>query len=201
MSLSAHSDPVLHPRVVRITHWVNAIAMLVMIMSGWQIYNAAPIFPFLFPQSITIGGWLGGALLWHFAAMWLLMANFALYCAYGLISGRFRSKLWPIRSTELVADLRSALAGRLVHEDLSTYNAIQRLLYAGVIGAIALAIVTGFALWKPVQLQALTNLFGGFQGARLAHFLTMAAISGFLLVHVAMALLVPKSLRAMTRGY
>lgn len=201
MSLSAHVGPVLHPRVIRITHWVNAIAMLVMIMSGWQIYNAAPIFPFLFPQSITIGGWLGGALLWHFAAMWLLMANFALYCAYGVISGRFRSKLWPIRSVELVADLRSALAGRLVHDDHSTYNAIQKLLYAGVMGAIALAIVTGFALWKPVQLQALTNLFGGFQGARLVHFLAMAAISGFLLVHVAMALLVPKSLRAMTRGY
>lgn len=201
MSLSADAGPILHPRVVRITHWVNAIAMLVMIMSGWQIYNAAPIFPFLFPQSITIGGWLGGALLWHFAAMWLLMANFALYCAYGIFSGRFRSKLWPIRGAQLVADLRSALAGRLVHEDLSTYNAIQRLLYASVIGAIALTIVTGFALWKPVQLQALTNLFGGFQGARLAHFLAMAAISGFVLVHVAMALLVPKSLRAMTRGY
>lgn len=201
MSLSADAGQVLHPRIIRITHWVNAIAMVVMIMSGWQIYNAAPIFPFLFPQSITIGGWLGGALLWHFAAMWLLMANFALYCAYGIISGRFRSKLWPIRSAELVADLRSAMAGRLVHEDLSTYNAIQRLLYAGVIGAIALTILTGFALWKPVQLQALTNLFGGFQGARLVHFLAMAAISGFLLVHVAMALLVPKSLRAMTRGY
>lgn len=200
MSLPVQADPVLHPRVIRITHWVNAIAMLIMIMSGWQIYNAAPIFPFLFPQSITIGGWLGGALLWHFAAMWVLMVNFALYCAYGVISGRFRSKLWPIRGAELIADLRSALAGRLVHEDLSTYNAVQRLLYAGVIGAIALAILTGFALWKPVQLQALTALFGGFQGARLVHFFAMAAITGFLLVHVAMALVVPKTLRAMTRG-
>jgi len=201
MSLSAHVPPVLHPRVIRITHWVNATAMLVMIMSGWQIYNAAPIFPFLFPQSITIGGWLGGALLWHFAAMWVLMANFALYCVYGFISGRFRSKFWPIRRADLMTDLRSALTGRLVHEDLSTYNAIQKLLYAGVIGAIALAILSGFALWKPVQLQMLTNLFGGFQGARLVHFLAMAAITGFLLVHVAMALLVPKTLRAMTRGY
>ncbi len=201
MSLSPQVDPVVHPRVIRITHWVNAIAMLVMTMSGWQIYNAAPIFPFQFPQSITIGGWLGGALLWHFAAMWLLMANFAVYCAYGVISGRFRTKLWPIRSAELLADLRSALTGRLVHEDLSTYNAVQRLLYAGVIGAIALAILTGFALWKPVQLQSLTTLLGGFQGARLVHFFAMAAIAGFLLVHVAMALLVPKSLRAMTRGY
>ncbi len=201
MSLSARVAPVLHPRVIRITHWVNAAAMLIMIMSGWQIYNAAPIFPFLFPQSITIGGWLGGALLWHFAAMWVLMANFALYCAYGLFSGRFRSKFWPIRRADLMTDLRSALAGRLVHEDLSTYNAIQKLLYAGVIGAIALAILSGFALWKPVQLQMLTNLFGGFQGARLVHFLAMAAITGFLLVHVAMALLVPKTLRAMTRGY
>ena len=69
--------PSIHPPIVRITHWINAIAIIVMILSGLQIYNAYPILPFRFPRGMTLGGWLGGALLWHFAAMWLLMANFA----------------------------------------------------------------------------------------------------------------------------
>ena len=87
----------IHPDWVRITHWINALAMLVMIGSGWEIYNASPLFPFNFPGSITLGGWLAGALLWHFAAMWLLAINGLVYVALGLATGRFRRKLLPIR--------------------------------------------------------------------------------------------------------
>lgn len=190
----------IHPRIIRLTHWINAAAMIVMIASGWQIYNAAPIFPFLFPQWATLGGWLGGALLWHFAAMWVLIANFSVYVLFGFLSGRFRAKLTPISPRALLTDLYAALKGKLSHGDVSRYNAIQKALYAGVIAAIGLAILSGFAIWKPVQFSWLTDLMGGFQGARLVHFLAMAAITGFLMVHVVMALIVPRTLRAMVRG-
>ena len=123
----------IHPVWVRITHWINAVAMLVMIGSGWEIYNASPLFGFTFPSSITLGGWLAGALLWHFAAMWVLAVNGLVYVALGLATGRFRSKLLPIRPGEVIADTKAALAFKLSHDDLSEYNAVQRLLYAGII--------------------------------------------------------------------
>jgi len=190
----------IHPVIVRLTHWVNAVAILVMIASGLQIYNAFPILPFYFPSAITLGGWLGGALLWHFAAMWLLMINFAAYLAYGFWSGRLRTKLWPIRVKDIVRDTRAALSGRLQHGDLSRYNAVQKLLYAGVLLVIAFAVASGFVLWKPVQLQFFTNLMGGFEGARIVHFGAMVLIVGFLFLHVVMALLVPRTIRAMIIG-
>jgi len=194
------STRTIHPPLIRIVHWINALAMIVMIGSGLQIHNAYPILPFSFPSWMTIGGWLGGALLWHFAAMWVLMANFAVYLVYGLVTGRFRRKLWPIRPRDIIADIRAALGGRLAHADLADYNAVQKLLYSGVIVLIAVAVASGFAIWKPVQLSWLTSLMGGFQGARIVHFLAMAGIVGFLAIHVLMALLVPKTLRAMVRG-
>jgi thiosulfate reductase cytochrome b subunit len=189
-----------HPLIVRITHWVNAAAMILMIMSGWQIHNAYPTLPFHFPKDITLGGWLGGGTQWHFAAMWLLMINGLVYLGYGLASGRLRSKLLPIRPAELAADLRAALSGRLKHNNLARYNAVQKLLYLGVTGASILAVLTGLAIWKPVQFRELTFLFGDFNAARIVHFLAMAAITLFLVLHAGMALLVPKSLRAMIRG-
>lgn len=200
MTGNTKSAAMVHPRIIRVTHWINAAAMLVMIASGWQIYNANPILPFAFPQWMTLGGWLGGALLWHFAAMWVLMLNFALYVAVGVFSGRFQVKLLPVHLTALRNDVRDALRGGLKHPDISIYNSIQKSFYIGVIAAILLAILSGFAIWKPVQLSWLTGLMGGFQGARLVHFLAMAAISAFILIHVVMALLVPSSLRAMVRG-
>ena len=191
---------VIHPVWVRITHWLNAIAMLLMIGSGWQIYNASPLFDFSFSRSITIGGWLAGALQWHFAAMWLLAVNGAIYLILGFATGRFRRKLWPISPRAVVADGVAALKGKLSHEDLSVYNAVQKLLYAGVILAGVVVVLSGLSIWKPVQLQWLTALFGGYDAARYVHFFAMAAIVGFLVVHVALALLVPKSLRAMIAG-
>lgn len=190
----------IHPLIVRITHWINAAAMITMITSGWQIYNASPILPFRFPDALTLGGWLGGAIQWHFAAMWVLMLNGLIYLAHGLLSRRFYRKLWPISPRALLADLSDALKGRLTHADLSTCNAVQKLLYGGVIVAGIVAVLSGLAIWKPVQLQSLTALFGDFDNARIVHFVAMSAITAFLLIHVAMALIVPASLLAMIRG-
>jgi thiosulfate reductase cytochrome b subunit len=197
---AAPADGTIHPVWVRVTHWVNAVAMVVMIGSGWEIYNASPLFPFRFPQGITLGGWLAGALLWHFAAMWLLVVNGLVYLALGLASGRFRRKLVPIRRAELLADIKAALTGRLTYDDLSVYNAVQKLFYLGVILAGIVVVLSGLALWKPVQLQELAVLFGGYEGARYVHFFAMAAIVGFTVIHVVMAFAVPKSLRAMITG-
>jgi thiosulfate reductase cytochrome b subunit len=190
----------IHPAWVRITHWINVVAIVMMIGSGWQIYNASPLFSFEFDKSITLGDWLAGALLWHFAAMWLFVVNGLVYVVLGVSTGRFRRKLLPIRSGEVVADLRAALTGRLSHDDLSVYNAVQKLLYLGVIIAGVIIVLSGLSIWKPVQLQELTALFGGYDAARYVHFFAMTAIVGFLLIHVIMAFVVPKSLRAMIIG-
>ena len=189
-----------HPLYVRITHWINALAVLIMIGSGWQIYNASPLFAFTFPTSITLGGWLAGGLLWHFAAMWLLVVNGLFYVTLGLVTGRLRERLLPIRPTHLVRDLGAALTGRLRHDDLAHYNAVQKLLYVGILLTGVVIVASGLALWKPVQLRELAVLFGGYEGARLVHFFAMVAIVLFLVLHIVMALLVPKSLRAMIRG-
>jgi thiosulfate reductase cytochrome b subunit len=200
LTAAAPAGALIHPVWVRVTHWINVVAMTVMILSGWEIYNASPLFPFTFPRMITLGGWLAGALLWHFAAMWLLAVNGLVYLALGLATGRFRRKLVPIRPGDVLADAKAALLGQLAHDDLAVYNAVQKLLYLGVILAGIVIVLSGISIWKPVQLQELTAVFGGYDAARYVHFLAMAAIVGFLVVHVVMALLVPKSLRAMVTG-
>jgi thiosulfate reductase cytochrome b subunit len=197
------SAQTIHPVWVRITHWINVVAMFVMIASGWRIYNASPLFPFTFPPAITIGDGLDGlpgALLWHFAAMWLLVVNGLTYVALGILTGRFHRKLLPIHPREVVRDLRAALTGKLSHEDLSVYNAVQRVLYVGVIVAGGMIVISGLSIWKPVQLQEVVAVFGGYDVARFVHFFAMASIVGFLAVHIALAILVPRSLRAMIVG-
>ncbi len=191
---------VIQPGWVRILHWINAVAMILMIMSGWQIYNASPLFDFRFASSITLGGWLGGALLWHFAAMWLLMVNGLIYLTLGLVTGRFRKKLLPITPGGVISDARAALTFKLAHDDLTKYNYVQKMLYAGIIIVGIVIVLSGLSIWKPVQLQWLTALFGGYDVARYVHFTAMSAIVAFLVVHVVLALLVPKSLRAMLIG-
>jgi thiosulfate reductase cytochrome b subunit len=191
---------VIQPAWVRAMHWTNAVAMVLMIMSGWQVYNASPLFGFTFPPSITLGGWLGGALLWHFAAMWLLMVNGLLYLITGFATGRFRKKLLPITRTGVVSDVKAALTFKLAHDDLSKYNYVQKLLYAGIIAVGVVIVLSGLSIWKPVQLQWLTAVFGGYDTARYVHFACMAAIVAFLVIHVVLAILVPKSLRAMIIG-
>lgn len=193
--------PLIHPLWVRITHWINALAMLMMIGSGWQIYDASPLFSFLeFPRQIALGNWLAGALLWHFAAMWILVINGVVYVTLGLLTGRFRKKLLPIRPREVLADFTGALRGKLSHDDPTVYNAVQRLLYLGVILAGIVIVASGLSIWKPVQFKYLTALFGGYDFARYVHFFAMASIVGFLTLHIVLALIVPKSLRAMITG-
>jgi thiosulfate reductase cytochrome b subunit len=189
-----------HPLLVRITHWVNALAILVMVMSGWKIYNASPLFDFSFPEDITLGGWLGGALQWHFAAMWLLALNGLLYLAYGIVSGHLWHRMLPISPRALIGDVLSALRGKLSHADLSVYNTAQKLAYlVAILLAIGL-ILSGLAIWKPVQLYWLAAPMGDFEGARLLHFFCMAGIALFVLVHVAMVILVPKTFLTMITG-
>ena len=191
----------LHPLGVRIMHWVNAIAMILMILSGWAIYNDSVIFGWLhFPHWMTIGAGPEGALQWHYFAMWILMINGLCYLTYGFATGRFRRKFLPIWPSEVLATVRDALRFRLGHDDITHYNAVQKLLYVGVIAVIIVQIASGLAVWKPVQLSELAALFGSFQGSRLVHFIGMALIVGFLVVHVVLALTVPKTIGAMLTG-
>ena len=195
------TGPLIHPRWVRITHWINALAMFMMIGSGWQIYDASPLFRFIhFPSEFALGEWLAGALLWHFAAMWLLVINGIVYVTLGIVTGRFRRKLLPIYPRAVLSDLLAALRGKLSHDDLTVYNAVQRLLYLGVILAGIVIVLSGLSIWKPVQLKYLTAFFGGYDVARYVHFFAMSAIVAFLAIHIVLALIVPKSLRAMIFG-
>jgi thiosulfate reductase cytochrome b subunit len=191
---------IIHPAWVRVCHWINALAILVMIGSGWQIYDASPLFNFTFPRSIALGNWLAGALLWHFAAMWVLVVNGLVYVTLGIVTGRFRRKLLPIYPSQVIADTKAALTFRLAHDDLAHYNAVQKLLYTGIILTGVVIVASGLSIWKPVQFQEFTAFFGGYDIARYVHFFAMAAIVAFLVVHVALALIVPKSLRAMVTG-
>src|SRR4029079_16236039 len=174
-------EATIHPRWVRVCHWINALAILVMIGSGWQIYNALPLFHFLlFPRQIALANWLAGALLWHFAAMWVLVINGLVYVTLGIVTGRFRRKLLPIRPGDVVADMKAALTFKIAHDDLSRYNAVQKLLYTGVILAGVVIVLSGLSIWKPVQFQELTAVFGGYDAARYVHFFSMATSCGFL---------------------
>jgi len=188
------------PAWVRLTHWLNVLGVLVLMTSGWRIYNASPIFDFKFPKDLTLGGWLGGALLWHFAAMWLLAANGLVYLALNLLTGRLRRRFFPLRPREVLGDFVAALRGRLAHDDLAHYNAVQKLAYLGAVALLVVVVLSGLAVWKSVQLPLLRELMGGFDNARVVHFLAMAGIAFFVLVHVVMVALVPRSLLLMIRG-
>ena len=190
----------IHPLVVRITHWVNVLAILIMVTSGWRIYNASPFFPFRIPSELTLGGWLAGALQWHFAAMWLLVLNGIAYVSYGIVSGHFKRKLLPITPRAIFHDVLEALRGRLAHEDLSVYNAAQRAAYLAIILCLIVLVFSGLAIWKPVQLQEITAIFGGYEGARVVHFLAMALLVLIVLVHILMVILVPRTLPTMFSG-
>jgi thiosulfate reductase cytochrome b subunit len=209
--LQRASRIIVHPLTVRVTHWLNALAIFIMIMSGWRIYNSHPIFPFYFPVEVTLGGsydgsvdlhnedGLAGALQWHFAGMWLLTVNGIVYLAYGILSGHFRRAFFPVGPTAFLNDTIAALQFRLPHH-YGVYNAVQKTLYLGVLAAGVIMVLSGLAIWKPGQFQELTWLFGGFDVARVIHFLGMAGIVLFLIVHVALVIIVPKTLPTMITG-
>jgi thiosulfate reductase cytochrome b subunit len=191
----------LHPLPIRVMHWINALTMIVMVTSGWGIYDDYVIISGLhFSQTFRLGSWAAESLLWHFAGMWFLAINGLIYLFYGILTGRFRNKLLPIRLREIVETVRDTLHFRIAHDDITHYNAVQKLLYIIVIIAGISQVVTGLAIWKPIQFSWLVALFGGFQGARLVHFWGMVVIVGFFIVHVALALLVPRTLLAMLTG-
>lgn len=190
----------IHPLWLRVTHWLNAVAVVILTLSGWRIYNASPLFGFRFDDSVTLGGWLAGALQWHFAAMWLLAANGLVYLLLNVGSGRLWKRFFPLSARALFADLRAALRGRLSHADPRRYNSVQRAAYLFVMVDSVLLVLSGLVLWKSVQFPLLRELLGGYEAARRVHFLAMAALVGFVALHLAMATLVPRSLRAMILG-
>lgn len=188
-----------HPLLVRLTHWINAAAILMMVGSGWGIYNASPLMPFRFPPWATLGGWLGGAIAWHLAAMWMLLGNALVYFGHGLFRRHFQRSFLPITPRMLRSDLRQALAFRLHHEP-GTYNAVQKLLYVAVLLLGVMAVLSGLALWKPVQLQILDAIMGGYPVVRWVHFLSMSGIVAFVIIHLALVVIVPKVLPSMITG-
>jgi thiosulfate reductase cytochrome b subunit len=198
---SAQRQHRLHPLPLRVMHWINAVAIFIMIGSGWKIYNDDVIFGVLhFPDSVVIGKWAQYGLQWHFFGMWIFVINGIAYLSYGIVTGRFRRKLFPISVREIFVTVGDALRFHLSHDDLTHYNAVQKILYLGVMLAGIVIVISGLSLWKPVQFSELANLFGNFQTIRLVHFLCMAAIVGFILIHISLALLVPQSLVAMLSG-
>src|ERR1700728_2022458 len=200
-SVRSDAPPRLHPLPLRIMHWINAVAIFIMIGSGWKIYNDDVIFGFLhFPDAVVIGKWAQHGLQWHFFGMWIFVLNGLAYLCYGIVSGRFRQKLFPVWPRDVFATVADALRLHLRHDDLTHYNAVQKVLYLGIMLVGLLIVISGLALWKPVQFSELAALFGSFQTIRLVHFLCMSAIVLFLLVHIALALLVPQSLVAMLTG-
>jgi thiosulfate reductase cytochrome b subunit len=189
----------IHPWPVRLTHWINAVGMVGMFMSGWAIYNASPLFAFAFPKYLTLGGWLGGSIAWHFAVMWLLVINGLVYVVYGVFSRHFKRDLLPVHPRAVKRDVVDALRLRLVHQH-GRYNAVQRLMYWLVLLMGVLIVLTGLAMWKPVQFQELASLFGGYDFARWVHFAAMTAIGAFVIVHLALVLIVPRTLLPMITG-
>ena len=189
-----------HPLIVRVAHWLNVLAVLIMITSGWRIYNADPLFNFSFPDEITLGGWLAGALQWHFAAMWLFVVNGIVYVAYGILSGHFRRKLLPLSPLGVLRDIGAAFRGKLAHDDLTVYNAAQRAAYLALVLLLILLVLTGLVLWKPVQFYWYGQFMGDYEGARFLHFFAMAGVFLIVVVHVVMVALVPRTFPSMITG-
>src|ERR1051325_4584254 len=204
-----------HHPLVRITHWINAIALLIMIGCGLQIFNAYPAFarkgetfccfPFAgqrIPAVFRFGGWLAGARNWHFAMMWVLALNGLVYLAFVYLHGEWRD-LVPRRgvvrdSWEMV---KFYVGKRKDHPRQGKHNALQRMAYFAMPIVGAIAVITGIAIWKPVQLGALTSLLGGYVWARYWHFWAMLLLVALTLGHVFMVFTVdPYSLRSMITG-
>jgi len=189
-ALRSRDTKPINPLWVRITHWLNAFAVVIMVLSGWRIYDASPIFP----------SWMGGALQWHFAAMWLVFGCGLVYLTMNLFTGRFFRKFFPLSPKAVIGDLVKALTGKLGHEDLRHFNAVQKLAYLSVVVALIVVVLSGLAIWKSVQLPLLRDLMGGYDTARVVHFCAMTFIVLFFFVHIAMVALVPRSLLTMLRG-
>lgn len=196
---SKERNRIVHPLFVRITHWINAFAAIAMLMSGMRIYNAAPLYEFRFPPEMTLGGWLAGALAWHFAVMWLLILNGLAYLLYGVVSGHFIRRLFNIGAMSAYRNVKLEMKHLLIH-GTGEYNIIQRLLYVAIVLDIAMLFFSGLALWKPVQFHGLAAWMGGYEGARRIHFYGMAILAFFIVGHVSIAFAVKGSISSMFSG-
>ena len=183
-----------HPPLIMMCHWVNAFSILIMVGSGLKIYNASPIFGAKLPAFLTLGGWLGGAIQWHFAAMWLFVVNAMVYLAFNVLTGRLRVRFMPLRFAEFTSDLFDLVRFRLSHANLDVYNALQKVAYLSVIVAATVIICSGLAVWKPVQFPLLRALMGDFDNSRVVHFFAMLYLVLFTLAHLTMVVLVPRTL-------
>jgi len=180
-----------HPFIIRLTHWVNFLALAVMVTSGLRIYNASPIFSFKIPAAYTLGGWLAGARQWHFAAMWIFALNGTVYILYNIFSRHGRSTTLFRRAdfTGVFPMIAYYLRLRRDHPLQKKYNALQKLAYTTVPFIALGALLTGIGIYWPVQFQWVTGLFGNYDNARLWHFVFMAALVLFFLGHLVMVAL------------
>jgi thiosulfate reductase cytochrome b subunit len=193
------STKTVHPLTIRLTHWINVFAVIIMILSGWKIYNASPIFNFMFPKWITLGGWLGGALALHFAMMWLLVINGLIYFIYSIATGHFKEDIFGFRPNSIYKTKSLTLRSIITH-GIGEYNIIQRILYSFVILDLILLILSGLSIWKPAQFDELVTVLGGYDFARIIHFYAMVGLVGFIIIHVMAGLLVKGTILSMITG-
>jgi thiosulfate reductase cytochrome b subunit len=178
-----------HPLIVRVTHWVNVVALYIMIASGLRIYDASPIFgDYRFPEWMTIGGWLAGARQWHFFAMWIFAINGTAWLVYNILSrhGRKTTLFRPSDAPDVLPMIEYYLGRRKEHPKSGKYNALQKLAYTSVIFIALLAVLSGIAIYLPVQMQIVTDIFGGYDSARVWHFAAMAGLLLFIPGHLLM---------------
>lgn len=186
------------PAAIRVLHWLQALASLGLMFSGFTIYNAAPVFSFTFPAQITFGGHLTEALRWHFTLMWVFtLSGILLFLTRTLMKST--PSVCPRSIKHLLQEGRKLLTKKSIHTE-GSYNEFQRWIYSIVYANLLLLFISGLCLWKPVQLSHLTTLLGGFEVCRSIHFFAMCILAAFVLIHITMALLVPKVFLSMLLG-
>jgi Ni/Fe-hydrogenase b-type cytochrome subunit len=187
-----------HPYIVRVTHWLTAVSLFVLIGSGLQIFMAFPSFGPKIPQenfieipeAFRIGGWLAGALMWHFTFMWIFVATGVAYLIYQFASGRYRMVLFTPRDLPGVWPMVKHYAlWRPEPPAIAPYNPLQKLAYTATILLGIASVATGLALFNPVQFSWLTWLMGGHSRARVWHFLAMCGFLAFIPGHLVMVVL------------
>jgi thiosulfate reductase cytochrome b subunit len=205
-----------HHWIVRFTHWATLVLLIGMVTSGLQIYGAYAKFgerggPYYvnplqdagFPGWSRLGGWLAGGLNWHFALMWGLVGVGLLYLCYLVASGEWRSLLFRPKDVRgAIAMQQYYLRLRKDHPPQGKHNPLQKLAYTFIVLLGLLSVLSGLAIYKPVQFAWLTTLLGGFQAARYWHFWAVWIFVAFTIVHVVLVFAVdPPSLRAMLTGW
>ncbi len=177
-----------HPAIIRLTHWVNLVALGIMVCSGLRIYNASPLWGFTIPAWMTLGGWLAGARQWHFFAMWLFAFNGVVWVVYNVITRHGRKTTIFSRSDVggVLPMVLYYMRIRKEHPPVKKYNALQKLAYTATAFIAGISILTGLAIYWPVQFQGIARLFGNYDVARYWHFIAMGCIVLFFAGHLVM---------------